>query len=89
MKGTDVLDIIDRLVRETAEAANVMAAAASGMLDATGAAKGIAVRLQAFEDLRREVVIAGLREHEAAGVSGEETPPAPEASAFTTKDGAG
>ena len=72
MRGTDVLAIIDRMAHETAEAANAMDAAAPGMLDATGAGKGVAVRLQAFEDLRREVVTAGLREHEAAGVLGDQ-----------------
>jgi hypothetical protein len=79
MTATDVLDLIDRMARETAGAANVMDAAVPGMFDAIGAGKGVAARLQAFEDLRREIVTAGLREHEAAdtiATSRVESPPA-------------
>jgi hypothetical protein len=67
VRGSDVLNIIERLEQETAEAANAMADAVPGMFDAIGAGKGVAARLQAFQDVRQAVITAGLREYEEAG----------------------
>lgn len=69
MTASDVLDIITRLAEETAEAAAKMDMITCGKLGAIGAEKGVAIRLQAFADVRDAIVTAGLSEYETQDVS--------------------
>lgn len=63
MKATDAIEVIDRMIEDTARQA-CQAAATISTFDDIGAGSGVGIRLRALNDARNEIVCAGLRELE-------------------------